>query len=137
MKADLKALLIKLINRRCNSWSQCTGSSSNLTTTSTRDLITTTYTSNTGRIHFQGFTNRLYTSVKTSGLRVNVNGSNYGQSGTNLQTTTGSSITTFGYVDVPIGTSITIKLQMYAQDATTTATIPAYSGYGLSIQDII
>ena len=122
-----------LINGSPQTMTQAYQSSSDITTTSYRDLISFTFTSKTGRIWFFGDAT-VKTSRYTSGISIMVNGSQKAYQTTNIQSPT--RLTAISECEVPINTPITISLRMTSQDTGTTGTCCGYTTSHLFVSDI-
>lgn len=116
------------------------GNSTNVTQTGTtrKDVITLTYTSNTGKVLINA-NMPLYTSRYTSSIYIEVDGTVVSTATTNTQTTTAypvDNVPLASLINTNIGQEITVKIQISAQDSGTTATVPGYHDGRVIIQDL-
>ena len=119
------------MQRACSTTS--TSSSSDITTTSSRDIVSLSHTSRTGKVLISA-NMILKTSRYTSSMNVYAGSTHLGNRRTNL--TTPTRMEQHNTYNAPIGTAVTYKIVMTSQDSGTTATFPSYTTAEITVVDL-
>lgn len=104
-----------------------------LTTNGTADIATVSHTSATGKVLLIG-TAVFKTSGYTTAIVLKSGGSEVARCPS--PSTTNMRQVVMGAADVSKGAPTTFKLQLEAQNSSTTGTVPAWEGYALAVMDI-
>lgn len=119
------------IQRACSTNS--TTNAADVTTTSSRDIVSVSHTSRTGKVLVLA-NMMLKTSRYTSSMNVYAGSTHLGNRRTNI--TTPTRMEQHNVTSAPVGSAVTYKVVMTSQDTGTTATFPGYTTSEITVMDL-